>query len=78
MAEPALDRDLLFVSYSHDDGAWAQRFEVLLKPLVRSKRLTIWRDSAIRAGELWHPGIERAIRRSRIALLLVSGTHRSR
>ena len=65
-------RDLVFVSYSHDDAAWVQRFGVLLKPLVRRKRLSLWVDTAIRTGDQWHPEIERAIERSRVALLLVS------
>ena len=57
---------LVFVSYSHDDAAWAQRFRVLLKPLVRRKHLQLWDDTAIRAGDEWHPAIEEAIRRSRV------------
>ena len=65
-------RDLIFVSYSHEDAAWVQRFRVLLKPLVRRKRLTLWADTAIRTGDQWHSEIERAITRSRVALLLVS------
>jgi hypothetical protein len=63
---------LVFISYSHDDTAWAQRFRVLLKPLVRRKRLTLWDDSQIRVGDEWHPAIEDAIGRSRVALVLVS------
>jgi len=69
------DRDLLFVSYSHRDGVWAQRFDVMLKPLVRRQRLQLWIDSTIRAGATWQPEIEQAIRRSRLALLLVSADY---
>jgi hypothetical protein len=39
---------------------------------VRRERLRLWDDAEIRATEEWHPTIERAIARSRIALLLVS------
>ena len=63
---------LVFISYSHDDARWAQRFRVLLKPLVRVRRMQLWDDTVIRAGDAWHPEIERAILRSRLALLLVS------
>ena len=63
---------LVFISYSHVDAAWAQRFRVLLKPLVRRKRLRLWDDTQIRVGDEWHPAIEEAIGRSRVALVLVS------
>src|SRR5689334_11298710 len=69
------DRDLLFVSYSHADDVWAQRFEVLLKPLVRRRRLRLWVDRAIRVGDRWRPEIEQAIARSRTALLLISADY---
>ncbi len=48
-------RDLVFVSYSHSqaDKAWVQRVQVLAKPLLRSKRLRLWVDTAIRAGDEW-------------------------
>ncbi|MGI9002141.1 MAG: NB-ARC domain-containing protein [Pseudonocardia sp.] len=66
-------QDLVFVSYSHKDAEWAQRVEVLVKPLLRSKRLRLWVDTAaIRAGDEWRPEIQWTIERSRVALLLVS------
>ncbi len=64
---------MVFVSYSHEDAWWAQRVQVLLKPLVRRKRLRLWSDTNdIRAGDQWHPDIMRAIEQSGVALLLVS------
>lgn len=65
-------RDLVFVSYSHEDAEWVQRFTVLLKPLVRRKRLRLWVDTDIRSGDEWHPDIIRAIEQASVALLLVS------
>ena len=65
-------RDLVFVSYSHEDAGWAQRFKVLLKPLVRVRGLSIWDDTAIRAGDHWYEEIELMVARSAVALLLVS------
>jgi hypothetical protein len=62
----------VFLSYAHEDQAWRQRFEVLLKPLVRRHGLTVWTDQAIDPGQRWRPEIETAIARSRMALLLVS------
>ena len=68
-------RELLFVSYSHADDVWAQRFAVLLKPLFRRRRLRLWVDRAIRVGECWRPEIEQAISHSRTALVLVSADY---
>ena len=63
---------LVFISYSRDDAAWAQRFRVLL---VRRKHLRLWDDSTIRVGDEWHPAIEEAIGHSRVALVLVSADY---
>ena len=66
-------RDLVFLSYSHDDAEWAQALTGFLKPLTRTQRMRVWVDVAnIRAGDLWHPEIGRAIAQARIAVLLVS------
>jgi len=66
-------RDLVFVSYSHADAEWVQRLEVLLKPVVRARRLQVWADSHIRAGNDWYRDLTAAIERTRVGLLLVSG-----
>ena len=66
-------QDLVFVSYCHADAEWVQRLEVLLKPVVRTRRLRVWADSHIRIGNDWHRDITSAIERTRVALLLVSG-----
>ena len=70
--------ELVFVSYSHADAAWVQRFTVLLKPLLRTRRLRLWADTSLRGGDAWRPEIEAAIARSTAALLLVSGDFRRR
>ena len=66
-------RDLVFVSYSHADAVWAQRFQVMLTPLARAQRLRLWIDTdRLQVGEVWRGEIAAAIARSRVALLLVS------
>jgi hypothetical protein len=59
---------LVFLSYNHDDAVWAQRFGVLLKPVIRAQRMRLWDDTQIRAGDAWHAAIEQAIAGSRVAL----------
>lgn len=44
----------------------------MLTPLVRSERISVWDDSAIKPGSKWRSEIRRAISSARVALLLVS------
>jgi serine/threonine protein kinase len=65
-------RDQVFISYSHTDRAWLDRFKAMLAPLVRCKALVTWTDKDIGEGQGWRQDIDAAIDRSRAALLLVS------
>ena len=65
-------KGLVFVSYCHDDREWLRRFRVMLAPVARNGQLEVWADDQILAGDRWRPELEDAIRRARIALLLVS------
>ena len=64
--------DLVFVSYSHKDQTWLQRFLIMLKPLVRDGSLEVWADPYLDVGGRWRRDIAAAIDRSTLALLLVS------
>jgi WD40 repeat protein len=73
MPKVGADGAVVFVSYSREDAEWRRRFVEMLKPLVREQRLEVWSDERMIVGDHWRPQIEEAIRRSRMALLLVSG-----
>ena len=73
MGDGDAGEQLVFVSYSHADAVWVQRFTVLLEPLRRARRLRLWADTSLRAGDMWRPEIDAVIGRSAAALLLVSG-----
>jgi hypothetical protein len=62
----------IFVSYSHEDDDCLERFLVMLKPLVRDKRLTVWADPYIAAGDVCRREIDDALERAGLGLLLVS------
>jgi WD40 repeat protein len=66
------DGGLVFVSYSHHDREWMRRLLVLLTPLVRNRGLRVWADEYIQVGDEWRRDIAAAVKRSRVALLLVS------
>src|SRR5262249_28731899 len=61
----------LFISYSHRDSSWLQRFQTMLHPLLDKDRLEVWDDTRIIPGK-WRGQIESAMGESQIALFLVS------
>jgi hypothetical protein len=65
-------RDTVFISYSQRDSKWMQRLQVHLKPLERLGVISRWDDSRIQPGSRWQDEIAAAIRRARVAVLLVS------
>ncbi|HEX4950649.1 MAG TPA: toll/interleukin-1 receptor domain-containing protein, partial [Blastocatellia bacterium] len=66
------ERDLCFVSYSHEDKEWLDRLMTMLAPLLKAKKLKLWTDKEIRAGKKWRDEIENALSRTKIAVFLVS------
>ena len=68
-------RDVVFVSYSHDDQDWRRKFTQILAPLVRNRRLELWDDTHIPVGGDWRRDIDDGVRRAGVALLLVTGSY---
>jgi hypothetical protein len=71
-SQPAeVPRDLVFVSYSHDDRDWLARLLVFLKPFT-GPNFRVWADPYIKVGEEWRRDISGAMSRACVAVLLVS------
>lgn len=62
----------VFVSYSHRDQEFLRRLMVHLRPLEKQGVVELWADTKLMAGDSWKEEIERALGRSRIAILLIS------
>ncbi len=65
---------VVFVSYSRQDARWRDWFVGMLAPVARQERLEVWTDQREVVGYEWRAQLQDAIRRSRLALLLVSST----
>ncbi len=70
-AAPAA-RDLIFISYSHEDEELCLEFLKMVRPTAQKHGLKIWSDHEIPVGAIWRDEIEKALARTRIAVLLVS------
>jgi hypothetical protein len=70
MSSPS--RDTVFISYSHANPTWLDRFATFLKPFVRKGELTLWHDQYIKVGDVWRRKIGGALGRASVGLLLVS------
>ena len=72
MLAPNPERTKVFISYSHQDAQWLKRLHVHLRPLVRNSTIDLWDDTKISPGSQWQEEIAKAVKASRMAILLIS------
>lgn len=63
-------RDKVFISYSHNDKNWLDRFRRHFRPF--ETKIEFWDDSKIQPGQQWKQEIKTAINHTKIAVLLIS------
>ena len=64
-------RSSAFISYSHRDGKWLEKLNVMLTPYIRNG-MAVWSDQKIKPGDLWAEQIRTALADAKVAILLVS------
>jgi internalin A len=65
-------RDQVFISYSYLDKKLHAELLLHLAPYVRSGSVTAWSDKQIAPGSKWFTEIQDALKKARVAVLLVS------
>ena len=69
--------NMIFVSYSHEDEEWRNRFCQMLAPFLRDGdlELQLWVDDGeIQSGDRWHEEIQSALKAAGVAVVLVSAS----
>jgi tetratricopeptide (TPR) repeat protein len=66
------DRTRVFVSYSHKDKPWLEKFNNVIAPDIRNNRIDYWDDHDLKPGDPWYEKILEMINSAKVAVLLVS------
>ena len=66
------NNDQVFLSYSRSDEKHVEEFRKIISPCIRENMLNVWYDKSIKAGQQWRDEIDKALDKTKIALLFVS------
>lgn len=67
-----MDRLNIFISYSRSDSRYLKELRMHLRPLERTRKISIWYDGEINPGEIWDKKILEEINRADVIIFLIS------
>ena len=67
-----LERNRVFISYSHKDSDYVDELIKTLKPLQKTREINIWSDKEIAPGEDWQERINNSMAKSKVAIFFIS------
>ncbi|MBC7930147.1 MAG: TIR domain-containing protein [Rubrivivax sp.] len=65
----------IFISYSHKDEDWKDKFLPQLRALERAGSIAVWDDRKIDGGETWYPEIKAAMEQAAVSICLISSDY---
>lgn len=72
-----MSKPTVFISYSHKDEDWKNRFLPHLKVLEKQDRIFIWQDRQIDPGGKWFHEIKEVMEKAAVAVCLISADYLS-
>jgi len=66
------NKKTIFISYSHQDKSWLEKFLKIIKPIERLNLISVWSDRSIQPGKEWEIEINEALNKTDVAILMVS------
>ena len=62
----------VFISYAHQDARIINKLVTILNPIAHANKIEIWYDKGIKPGTQWYKQIEKEMKKSCVAVLLIS------
>ena len=70
-----MDKPLVFISYSHKDKVWEEKFRPHLTMLEKIGSIVVWDDRKINPGQEWYDEIKLEMSKAAVSVCLISADY---